>query len=84
MKPSYSSYSEINKQLEILKVERQISFHKVMRSTNSITDNLAPSNLFKLGIGTIGSSIGNSKGLKAIVVSTILKFLVNKFIKRRS
>ena len=84
MKTSYRSYSEIDKQLEILKIERQISFHKVLRSSNSISSSFSINNLFKLGIKNVGSSIGNSKGLKTIVYSSILKFLINKFIKRRS
>ena len=87
MKQSYNSYEEINRHLEILKIEREISFHRLMQSTSSISKNLTAPNLLKMGLGTIGttisSSLGQSKQLKVFLFTTVLKFLIRKLFKRK-
>jgi len=80
MKTKYSSYQEIDRELEILKVERELHFQRFLRSTQGIKNALSPVSLLKSGF----SSIGNSSGLKTMVVSAAIKFIINKFIKRRS
>ncbi|RRJ90587.1 hypothetical protein EG240_08655 [Paenimyroides tangerinum] len=87
MKQSYNSYEEINRHLEILKIEREISFHRLMQSTSSISKSLTAPNLIKMGLGTIGttisSSLGQSKQLKVFLFTTVLKFLIRKLFKRK-
>lgn len=87
MKQSYNSYEEINRHLEILKIEREISFHRLMQSTSSISKNLTVPNLLKMGFGSIGSTIttsfGQSKQLKVFLFTTVLKFLIRRLFKRK-
>lgn len=83
MKKIYSSYSEIDRQLEILKIEREISMLKIIESTEHISAYFKIGNLFKIGIGSLGNSIGKSKQLKVFLFTTALKFLVSKLFKRK-
>lgn len=83
MKKSYSSYAEIDKQLEILKIEREIRLLKIIESSEHITNQFTTGNLFKLGISSLGSSIGQSKQFKVFIFTTILKFFVRRLFKRK-
>lgn len=87
MRQSYNSYEEINRHLEILKIEREISYHRLIQSTSSISKNFTAPNLLKYGLGSIGStissSIGKSSQLKVFLFTTILKFFIRKLFKRK-
>ena len=87
MKQRFNSYEEVNQQLEILKIERQISYHRLMKHTSSISDSFTLPNFLKLGIGTIGNSIGNSirnsNQFKVFIYTTLIKFVLRKVFKRK-
>jgi hypothetical protein len=44
-KKKYSSYAEIDRDLEILKIEKEIHYQKLLQSLDSTTESLNPSNL---------------------------------------
>lgn len=82
MKKHYISYEDVDKELEILKLEREISIRKVGNDAQSIVKLFSPSNLMQQGLTSFGSSIKNSKNLKSLILTTVFKFLFNKIIKK--
>ncbi len=82
MKIRYTSYEEVDKELEILRLEREISIRKIGNNAEEITSLFSPGQLLQQGLTSLGSSVKNSKGIKTLVLSTVLKFLFNKFIKK--
>lgn len=82
MKIRYTSYEEVDKELEILRLEREISIRKIGNNAEEITHLFSPKNLLQLGFASFGNSVKNSKGIKTIVLSTLLKFIFNKFINK--
>ena len=83
MKIRYTSYEEVDKELEILRLEREISIRKIGNNAEEITSLFSPGQLLQQGLTSLGSSVKNSKGIKTLVLSTVLKFLFNKFIKKK-
>lgn len=82
MKPKYSSYEEINRDLQILKVEKELSFYKLFQSFDQLKEDFTPYKLVTNTFGTITSAIKSSEGVQAFIVSRILKLLVNKVFKK--
>lgn len=82
MKIRYKTYEEVDKELEILRLEREISIRKIGNNAEEITSLFSPGQLLQQGLSSLGSSVKNSKGIKTLVLSTVLKFLFNKFIKK--
>jgi hypothetical protein len=76
----YSSFDEIEIELKILKLEKEISFQKLIWNIQKIKENLSPQNI----IGEIAASYKSilSKTYEAIL-STIIPILINWFSKRK-
>ncbi len=83
MKTVYTSYEEIDKELEIRKLEREISFRKLSKNADDISQFFTPANFIKGGLLTLGSNLRHSKEIKTFVLSTLMNFMINKFIKRK-
>lgn len=83
MKKIYTSYEEVDKELEILRLEREISIRKIGNDVEDITGLFSPNKLIHQGLSSLGSTVKNSKGIKTLVLSTVFKFLFNKFIKKK-
>jgi len=82
MKIRYKSYEEVDKELEILRLEREISIRKIGNNAEEISQLFSPSQLLRQGLTSLGSSVKKSQGIKTLVLSTLIKFLFNKFIKK--
>lgn len=82
MKPKqYSSYAEIDRELEILKLERQLHLEKMKLGLENTKENLKLGNLVE---GYIGFSTTSSSGsLISKLVNYALPFIL-KFLKRTS
>lgn len=86
MKVKYSSYQEIDRELQILKLQREIQIQKMLRSSREIKQVLTPLNLIKNSFASFRQSkslFGNSGGVKAFLISIALKFVINKFLKNK-
>ncbi|WLD23854.1 DUF6327 family protein [Flavobacterium dauae] len=83
MKKIYTSYEEVDKELEILKLEREISIRKIGNDAEEISQLFSPNKIIRQGLASLGSTVKNSNGIKTLVLSTVLKFLFNKFIKKK-
>jgi len=70
----YSSFEEINKELEILKVERDLSYAKFKRSLNETKESLEPGNIIGDTPMKIFSFLGSVSGpLKSAGMAWLLK-----------
>lgn len=75
-KKKYSSYAEIDRDLEILKLEKEIHYQRLLQSVDNTKESLDPSNMIgsvpKLALNLLTSSPVKNLGLS---------FLLKKFLK---
>ena len=83
MKKYYTSYEEVNRELEILRLEREISIRKMGMNAEDIAEHLSPEHLLKQGFTSLTNSVKNSQGIKTLVITSIFKLIFNKFFKRK-
>ena len=76
----YSSFDEIEIELKILKLEKEISFQKLIWNIQKIKENLSPQNIIGEIVAFYKSIL--SKTYEAIL-STIIPILINWFSKRK-
>ena len=76
----YSSFDEIEIELKILKLEKEISFQKLIWNIQKIKEDLSPQNIIEQVIGSYKSIL--SKMYEAIL-STIIPIVINWFSKRK-
>ena len=76
----YSSYAEIEKDLEILKLQKEINYHKLVLSFQKTKDSITPQNI----VGGLFHSYKDyfSKSSPKILQS-ILPFVINWFINKK-
>ena len=75
---TYRTYDEINKDLEILKMEKDLAYHKLVRSFDDTKDNLAPMNM----IGSVPKAAIRLLGIiPGPVKSMGLTYLLKKIFK---
>ena len=82
----YSCYAQIDRELEILKIEKEISYQKLIFGVKKTKDSFSPQNIVSDLIGTYSSVIPYGA-----IVSTAAPFILNKaipfiknwFIKRK-
>lgn len=73
----YSSYEEIDKDLEILKLQKEIDAQKLSLTVEKTIDGVTPSGMVQNILGNAGSFLTRSGLLKNV----ILPFVINKIIK---
>lgn len=61
MKIRYTSYEEVDKELEILRLEREISIRKIGNNAEEITSLFSPGQLLQQGLSSLGSSVKKFK-----------------------
>lgn len=76
----YSSYAEINHDLEILKVEKEIHYKKTLLSIDKTKECLAPSKT----ISFIGNVYENAlSGATGTIIKTLIPMVINWYINRK-
>ena len=73
----YSSYAQIDSELEILKLEKEIHYRKMMQSVQKTKESLTPSGLVTNLISSSGSAL---KGPYGVVISMVTPFVLNKVV----
>ncbi len=76
----YSSYAQIERELEILKIEKEISYQKLVYGVKKTKESFTPQNIVSDLIGTYSAAIPYGT-----IVSTALPFILNKavpFVKK--
>ena len=81
MRKSYSSIEQINRDLQILRIEREIHYQKINLAVDQVREEIAPQNLIKNTLGSAGSLLKNSGGIQTLLVTSILKYFIRKFRK---
>ena len=71
----YNSYAQIDRELEILKVEKEISYQKLVFGVKKTKENFTPQNIVSDLIGTYSSAIPYGA-----IVSASVPFVLNKAI----
>jgi hypothetical protein len=73
----YTSYKEIDRDLEILKLQKEIDMKKLSLSFDKTVDRFTPNNMIMKAIGNVGSSFTKFGLLQKFV----LPFIMRKFVK---
>jgi hypothetical protein len=76
----YSSYAQIDRQLEILKIEKEISYQKLVFGIQKTKDSLAPKNIVK---GMIANYRPNIPGRYGKIISLAIPFVTRWIFKKR-
>ena len=76
----YSSYAAIDRELEILKLEKQISYQRLILSVQKTRDSITPQNIIGEFLAPYKESIPNP--FRAIL-QTIVPYLISYFINRK-
>jgi hypothetical protein len=71
----YSSYAQIDRELEILKIEKELSYQKLVFGVKKTKESFTPQNIVSDLIGSYSSVIPYGA-----IVSTAAPFILNKAI----
>jgi hypothetical protein len=75
----YSSYEQIELELKILKLEKELSFQKMIWNVQKVKEDLSPPALLQEVVGSYKSIFSNSyKSILTSIIPMIIKFLSNK------
>lgn len=83
MKKMYTNFEDVDRDLEILKLEREIQLRKIGLHLEDSTSILSPSNLFKNGLSNVTSTLKSGSGLKSIIISFVVRMILKKFKLRK-
>lgn len=84
MRKTYSSFEEINNDLQILKIQRDIHYHKIFRSVDNIKAELAPDNIVRNTFGSVTSFVKGSNNTQALIISAALKYFFKRMTNRKN
>ena len=79
-KKRYSSYAQIECELEILKVERELNLKRIVLNVEKTKESLLPKNLVKNFLGDYKSILSNYYGT---ILNIAIPFIINRFTKRK-
>ncbi len=75
----YSSYEQIELELKILKLEKELSFLKMIWNVQKVKEDLSPPALIQAVVGSYKSIFSNSyKSILMSILPMIINFLSNK------
>jgi len=75
----YSSYEQIESDLKILDLEKQLSFQKLIWNVQKVKENLSPPALLQEAVDSYKSIFSNSyKSILLTIIPIIINFLSNK------
>lgn len=76
----YSSYAEIELELEILNVERELNFKRIVLNVEKTKENLLPKNIIKGFLGDYKTILSDSSGL---IFNIAIPLIINWITKRK-
>jgi hypothetical protein len=75
----YSSYNQIDSDLEMLKIEREIHLQNILLNVEKTKDAFQPENLFREALVSFKNILTNSYGmLLQIAIPYLINWLINK------
>jgi hypothetical protein len=79
MAKKYSSYDQINADLEMLKLEKEIHFQHILLNIDKTKESLQPENLFQEALASIKLKLSSSYGMiLQIAIPYLINWLINK------
>ena len=76
----YSSYAEIELELEILKLEREINLQKIILDVEKTKESLLPKNIIKSFLGDYKSILSDYSGT---ILNIVIPLFINWLTKRK-
>jgi hypothetical protein len=76
----YSSYREIERDLEILKLEKEISYQKLILSIQKTKDSITPENIVCGFFDSYKNIISNSY---VSILKSVVPYIISYFINRK-
>ena len=76
----YSSYAEIEKDLEILKLQKEINYQKLVLSFQKTKESITPENILGGIFSSFKDYFSNSYGS---ILQSLLPFVINWFINKK-
>jgi hypothetical protein len=76
----YSSYADIDRDLEILKLEKEISYNKMVLSFQKTKDSFTPQNIVSGFLEPYKEAIPNTF---RIIIKTVFPYVISYFFKRK-
>ncbi|MBA4276773.1 DUF6327 family protein [Flavobacterium sp.] len=76
----YASYAEIELELEILKLERELNLQKIILDVEKTKESLLPKNIIKSFLGDYKSILSDYSGM---ILNMAIPLLINWFTKRK-
>lgn len=78
-KKRYSSYAQIEMELEILKVEKELNFQRIVLNVHKTKESLSPINIIKGIMGDYKSILSNYSGtIFKLAVPLIINWFTNR------
>ncbi|HSD14169.1 MAG TPA: DUF6327 family protein [Flavobacterium sp.] len=82
MKPKvYSSYEEIDRDLEILKLQKEIDVRKLALSMEKTLEGITPMGMVKNFLGNTGALINKSDVVAGVLKNIVVPLIISKFMK---
>jgi len=79
-KKKYSSYAEIDRDLEILKLEKEINYQKLVLSFQKTKESITPQNIVN---GFVSSYTDYFKKSYPQILQSIIPFVINWFMNKK-
>lgn len=76
----YSSYEEIERELEILKIKKQLNLQKIILEVEKTKESISTINIVKSFLGDYKSIFSNYSGT---ILNIAIPLLINWFTKRK-
>lgn len=76
----YTSFEEIDRELEILKIEKDIHYQRLIYNVQRTKENLEPMNVVK---GVVSSTISNLPGSLGTIFNLALPFIIKRFFNKK-
>lgn len=79
MAKKYSSYDQINADLEMLKLEKEIHLQHILLNIDKTKESLQPENLFREALASLRLKLSNSYVMiLQIAIPYLINWLINK------
>ncbi|MEN2398515.1 DUF6327 family protein [Flavobacterium sp. MC2016-06] len=76
----YSSYAEIERDLEVLKLEKKINYHKLVLSFQKTKESITPQNIVGGVLSSYKSYFSNSY---VSILQSVLPYVIGWFINKK-
>lgn len=83
MKKIYTNFEEVDRQLEILKLEKEIQWRKLGIKLENSTALISPNSLMRNGFSTLTSAIKGTSSFKSILLTVAVRFIMKKITNRK-